>query len=495
MSLKNYQKIEDHFKKLRYLENANQILSWDEQTMMPVGGSESRNESLAYLSSLIHKKIASDHLDELIHTVDERLLDNWQKANFKWIKKRHTDAKIIPDSLVTEFTLNQKQSEQAWRKLKDKNNWQDFKPFLDKTLQSVKKIAQIKGDYYNLSSYDVLLDDYSPGIRSNQVDLIFSQLKDQLPKLLTQILKKQASVKLIDFKQKFPIEKQQALAKELMEIIGFDFDYGRVDTAIHPFCGGTKKDIRITARYNEDEFISSVMAICHETGHAMYELQLPSKWQYQPVGDALGMSVHESQSLLVEMHASRSYEFMRVLSKLLEKYFGSNKAFEAENLYQHYRLVRPGLIRVDADEVTYPLHVILRYELEKALINDEISLDDLAYLWDEKMKAYLNLDTKGDYKNTVMQDVHWPAGLFGYFPAYALGSLLASQLYESALSAKPNIPESIGLSNFSPLMTWLKTHIHSKASLLDFNSLVEQATAKPFSADSYLEHIKKRYLS
>ncbi|MCF6765328.1 carboxypeptidase M32 [Thiotrichales bacterium 19S3-7] len=491
-----YQKIEDYYQSIRHIENANSILAWDEQTMMPVGASTSRNESLALLSQLIHQRLNSDDLKTMLNVIDETQLDFWQKSNIKWIKKRLTDASIIPEKLVTELTLNQKKSEQAWRKLRAENNYHDFIPYLEKTLSTVKEIAKIKAQYYNTTNYDALLEDYSPGITSSQIDPIFTQLKLFLPDTIKQITENQRHLKTVGFNQKFPVLQQKELSFKVMNLIGFNFDYGRLDTAVHPFCGGTKSDVRITTRYNENEFISSLMAVCHETGHAMYEQQLPNKWQYQPVGDALGMTVHESQSLLVEMHACRSIEFMEILSNLVKVSFNSqDEAFSKENLYHHYTKVTPGLIRVDADEVTYPLHVILRYELEKALINEEISINDLVPLWDEKMQQYLSLDTKGNYKDGIMQDVHWPAGLFGYFPAYALGSMLAAQFYQAALRANCEIPHAIAKGDFKPLMNWLRDHVHAKASSLSFNQLVESATAKAFQADDYIEHIKLRYLS
>ncbi|MCF6776812.1 carboxypeptidase M32 [Thiotrichales bacterium 19X7-9] len=496
MSIDNYLALENHTKTIRHLENASHILGWDEQTMMPVGASDSRNQTLAALSQLIHQKLNSNDLKSMVDSVDVAKLDNWQQANMKWIKKRLSDASIIPEKLVTELTLNQKQSEQAWRKLRAENNYHDFIPYLEETVNSVKEVAKIKAQYYNCSSYDALLDDYSPGITTSKIDPIFSQLKAFLPDAIEQIISYQSQFKPRVFKQKFPLNQQKELSHRLMKVIGFDFNHGRLDTAVHPFCGGIKGDVRITTRYNEDEFISSLMAVCHETGHAMYELQLPQKWQYQPVGDALGMTVHESQSLLVEMHACRSMEFISILSDIVKETFNYyDETFSKENLYRHYTEVKAGLIRVDADEVTYPLHVILRYELEKALINDEITVNDLVHLWDEKMQSYLSVDTKGNYKDGIMQDVHWPAGLFGYFPAYALGSMLAAQFYQAALKAEPEIPAAIAKGDFRVLMQWLKENVHSKASSLSFDELVLSATNKVFEADDYINHIKSRYLS
>jgi len=226
----------------------------------------------------------------------------------------------------------------------------------------------------------------------------------------------------------------------------------------------------------------------------MYEKQLPTEWLEQPVGDALGMSMHESQSLLVEMQACRSHAFMQFMANKAMHYFGDVTGLTAENLYRHYTQVKPGYIRVDADELTYPLHVILRYEIEKALISGECEVEDLPEMWNEKMTGYLGLSIKDDYKDGVMQDVHWPSGAFGYFPAYTLGALIAAQLFQTALTNHNDIFERIGHGDFSLLMDWLKTHVHSKASAHHFNDILLQATGEELSSKFYIEHIRRRYL-
>ena len=280
------------------------------------------------------------------------------------------------------------------------------------------------------------------------IDPVFSQLKEVLPKLIQQTIEKQKSEPTIQPKGPFSIEKQKQLGLKLMEAIGFNFNHGRLDVSHHPFCGGVPQDVRITTRYDETEFISSAMAICHETGHARYEQGLPKKWINQPVGHGLGMTVHESQSLLIEMQACRTLEFMNFLSPLVNKQFGNDSAFSPENLLRLYTRVKPGTIRVDADEMTYPLHIILRYELEKQLIEGDMSITDLPDAWDAGMKQYLGLSTKDNYRDGVMQDVHWPSGAFGYFPAYTLGSLIAAQLFNAAKKARPDILDQISTGNF-----------------------------------------------
>ena len=498
MSDPNYLKIEAKLDEISHLKHISNILHWDEAVVMPKKSAASRNQALGTLSKLIHQKKHDPDLKKLIQQVNQEELNCWQQANFKWIKKQQVEAHLIPENLIIEKTIISKESEQAWRQYRHKNKWQDFLPHLERTVAVTKKIAQIKADYYQISPYDALLDDFSPGIHSTEIDVIFSKLKAFLPQAIKAIIVKQKHDDLVPFEGKFNLNQQELLAHDLMGIIGFDFESGRLDASVHPFCGGNTDDVRITTRYSKTDFVSSAMAVCHEAGHAMYELQLPKKQKSQPVGQALGMSVHESQSLLVEMHACRSEGFMEIMSSLTHKYFSGNQqidVFSSKNLYTYFTRVKPGLIRVGADEATYPLHVILRYEIEKALINDEITVKDLPRLWDEKMSYYLDLDTQHNYRDGVMQDVHWPAGLFGYFPAYALGAVLAAQFYEAALASDKTIDMAMKKGRFAPLMNWLKQNIHSQGSLYSFHDLVKHVTGKNFSVDSYISHIKKRYLS
>jgi len=292
----------------------------------------------------------------------------------------------------------------------------------------------------------------------------------------------------------FPIAKQEALARKLMAAVGFDFEHGRLDVSLHPFCGGVPDDVRITTRYNEDDFMSALMGVLHETGHAMYERGLPRDWRLQPVGEARGMAMHESQSLLVEMQASRSREFVAWLAPLVREAFGaSGPAWEADNLLRHYNKVEPDFIRVDADEVTYPAHVILRYRLEKALIAGEMELEALPTEWNKGLKELLGI-TPPDDRLGCLQDIHWYDGAWGYFPTYTLGAMTAAQLFAAAKKAHPEIPAALGQGNFAPLMGWLRQHVHSQASSAGFEEIVAKATGEPLNPKVFEAHLKARYL-
>ncbi|MBK2126155.1 carboxypeptidase M32 [Fangia hongkongensis] len=494
---KNYQYLENYFQEISHLDHAIEMLGWDEEVMMPENSAKERNNTLGYLAKLKHQRLNDSNLLAITQTLakDNTALNRWQNANVSLINKQLLHAQVIPDTLVEKQVKANKAALQGWRKYRAENNWSDFLPLLENVINITKEISQIKADHFNLHPYDVLLDLYSPGFTMKDIDPIFNKLKEFLPETIQHILEKQSYQKTIPLSGSYPIDRQKALAKDLMALIGFDFKQGRLDTAIHPFCGGTPRDVRITTRYNIHDVLSNTYAICHETGHAMYEFGLPDDYLNQPVGKALGMTVHESQSLLMETHACKTKSFMPRLSELLSKHFGNRDAFHPQNLYQQVTQVKPSYIRVDADEVTYPLHIVLRYEIEKALFSDEIKVKDIPDIWQQKMKQYLNIDTKNNHKDGEMQDIHWALGDFGYFPSYALGSLLAAQLYSCALTASPNIEKDIEKGQFDTLINWLKENIHQYGSQKSFNQLVIDATGKPLDADAYISHINKRYLS
>lgn len=490
-----YQQLEQHFKKYYDFENLAAIVSWDEASMMPAGGGKARAEALATLSAVQHDWLTDKKVGELIKQAkDIDSLSLWQQKNLYWMEKEYLQATCIPVNLVEEFTNESLICGQAWRELRAKNDWKSFKPYLEKLFQKVKTMAEIKSQTFNKPTLDVLIDEYSPGLDCKTITPIFNSLKHELAKLIPSIIEKQKTRQIKTLTGNFPVEKQKQLGMEIMTRLGFDFNHGRLDVSHHPFCGGISSDVRITTRYNEHEFLSSLMAITHETGHALYEQGLSKEWSTQPVGHSLGMAVHESQSLFIEMQICRSLEYIRFLVPIAQNYFRDVANITAENIFYHYTKVQPGLIRVDADEVTYPLHVILRYEIEEQLFSSEITVADLPEVWDSLMQNYLGLSTKGDDKNGVMQDVHWPSGIFGYFPAYTFGALIAAQLFSAVKKSIPDLKEQLQQGNFKTLLSWLRANIHQKGRLLTYTELLRQATGETLNPDYYFAHIKERYL-
>ena len=308
-------------------------------------------------------------------------------------------------------------------------------------LNLTRQAAAAKAEKLGCSPYEALMDQYEAGAREADIDRVFADYGAFLPEFLPRVLEHQARRgKPIEPKGPFPQSVQKDLAKRLMQGLGFDFKHGRLDESHHPFCGGVPEDVRITTRYSEDHFVQALMGVIHETGHALYERNLPAEWRLQPVGQARGMTVHESQSLLMEMQAARSAQFCKHLSGLLRETFpGNDAALSPENLQLIYSRVQPGFIRVDADEVTYPAHVILRYGIEKALFRGDLQLADVPGVWNAEFKKLLGLDVPSD-REGVLQDVHWYDGAFGYFPCYSLGAMTAAQLFEAACAAHPGNP-------------------------------------------------------
>jgi carboxypeptidase Taq len=387
--------------------------------------------------------------------------------------------------------------EQKWRVLRGENDWKSFQPYLQEVLNLAREVTAILSKQYKLSMYDAASNMYSPGLTTAAIESLFGELKAFLPGMIQEVVEKQKREKCILPEGVFPMSAQKALGLELMSAVGFSFKNGRLDESHHPFCGGNPRDVRITTRYNEGEFVSSLMGVLHETGHALYEQHLPEEWLTQPVGAACGMSVHESQSLFMEMQVCRSKEFLTFAAPLIRKhmlpYTKNPESLETENLLKLVSRVKPGYIRVDADEVTYPCHIILRFEVERDLLEDNFPLSELPAVWDQKMKSYLGLSTLGNDKNGCMQDVHWPSGSFGYFPAYTFGAVIAAQLFAKMQDDLPSVKSDIAEGKFDGLRGWLNKNIWSQGSRLHTMETVEKASG-PLTAAAFRKHLETRYL-
>jgi carboxypeptidase Taq len=492
--MNHYQKLKTIFKRLSHLHYIQRIMQWDEAVMMPEGAGETRADAISTLVRMSQKMLISKKNQVLIEGAkQENNLTLWDRANLQWMEKKYLNAVGVPLALTEQLTKATMASEQAWRKLRAENNWHDFLPHFEKTFRLVKEVAERRSQLLQLAPYDVLLDDYAPGFTQKNIDSIFLGLKTALPVLAEKIIERQKSEKVMMPQGIFSIAQQKSLGQKVMQDLQFDFQHGRLDVSHHPFCSGGPTDVRMTTRYSEDEFLSSLFGICHETGHALYEQGLPREWIDQPVGQVDSMAMHESQSLLVEMEVCRSLPFLKYLAPMIKAEFSDQEAFSAENLYKVITRVKPNLIRVDADEVTYPLHIVLRYEIEKRLFLGEIDVKDLPHCWDSAMQKYLGISTQGNDKDGVMQDVHWPSGAFGYFPAYTLGRLIASQFFAAYGRERPEFKKDFAAGNFIPLRGWLKEKIHSEASALSTNDLLLKVTGESLNADYFINHVSAVY--
>ncbi|QUM88125.1 carboxypeptidase M32 [Moritella sp. 36] len=490
-----YEELSKHFKKIHNLSHLSSICGWDQAAMMPAGGNEARSEAMAELAVMIHQQSTAPQLAGLINQAQAENLSSEQQASLAEIDRSWQQANVVPEELVSAKSLAGSKCEHAWRTQRKENDWAGFAKNLKTVVELSREEASIRGQANNCSNYDALMDLYEPGMTSAQLDPIFDDVKSWLPELTLAAQEKQRSDNVIMPTGHFPIASQQQLGLKTMQILGFDFNHGRLDVSTHPFCGGVSSDVRITTRYEEDDFTQSLMGVVHETGHARYEQGLPKALNHLPVGQARSMGIHESQSLLFEMQLGRSKEFLTLLTPEIQKAFsGTDKAiYNPLNLSQCYTRVKPDFIRVDADEVTYPAHVMLRYEIEQALMNGDIEVDDIPELWALKMQQYLGVDTKGNYRNGCMQDVHWTDGSFGYFPSYTLGAMYAAQ-FMATIKQQMDVPAIITSGDLSPIFNWLKTNIWQNASLLSTNDLVKQATGETLNPAHFKAHLQARYL-
>jgi carboxypeptidase Taq len=471
------------------------MLGWDEAVMMPTGGGKRRADALATLATTIHRTVASFETGQWVAAaLQETGLDEWQRANLREIDRDRRRATALPETLVRQRSRAATLCEQAWRQARAANDWDGIKPALTELLNLTREAAKRFGDALELAPYDALIDQYQPGVGQAQLEPIFADLREFLPPFIDRVIKRRPTP--LPLPGPFPRARQEALARDLMTRIGFDFEHGRLDVSHHPFCGGDPDDTRITTRYDEADFLPSLMAALHETGHALYEQGRPRHWRDLPVGEAAGMAVHESQSLLMEMQVCRSREFLQFAAPIIAHHLGGSAVdptWNADNLYLGSTQVSRGMIRVDADEVTYPLHVILRYELEQALFAGELEVADLPVAWDEKMMRYLGRSTRDNHRDGCMQDVHWYAGLFGYFPCYTLGAIMAAQLFAAASQRDGDIVAGIAKGDFAPLLTWLRANVHGRGRLVDAKALLTDATGSPLATSAFKAHLLARY--
>ncbi len=487
--------LEGRFRQIAALDSASGILHWDAATMLPENAGDARGEQLAALAEVAHEKLTDPALSPLFADAEGEKPNGWRAANLREMKHRYAHATAVPQALVSALTKLRITSEHQWREAKATSDYASFLPIFREIIALSREVADAKAAALGLSPYDALLDSYDPGLRNAYIEPVFADVKRWLPDFVGEAIEAQSKQATLPLTASVPIAQQEQLGRQMMAALGFDSTRGRIDVSVHPFCGGAPGDCRITTRYKEDRFTDALYGVLHETGHALYEQGLPGEWRGLPIGDARGMAMHESQSLLIEMQLCRSAAFLEYLLPKLKAEFGvSGAAWELPNVQRALTKVERSFIRVNADEVTYPLHVILRWELEQALLTGDLTPDDLPGAWAEKMQTYLGI-TPPDHENGCLQDIHWPEGMFGYFPTYTLGAMTAAQLMDAARKALPELDASIRKGDFAPLVNWLRVNVHRHASLLSTPELIAQATGQGLNPAIYQAHVRARYLS
>ncbi|MFY0401969.1 carboxypeptidase M32 [Pantoea dispersa] len=490
-----YQELSRTFQRLARFGHLGAIAGVDMQTTMPPGGSQARGEAMAELSVFMHELLTDKRLGGLFDAAGQESLNDVEQANLGEMQRAWRQATLLPASLVEAKSLAGSRCEHAWRSQRPANDWQGFSANLKEVVKLSREEAQLRADALGVSRYDALLDVFEPGMTSAQLDSTFGDLKSWLPDLLQKAVARQQATPIAQPVGPFAIESQKQLGLSVMATLGFDFNHGRLDVSAHPFCGGVPEDVRITTRYNENDFLSALMGVIHETGHARYEQNLPQQWRGQPVALARSTAMHESQSLFMEMQLGRSHAFLQHIHLQVVALMGDQPALERNNFIRLTQRVKPGFIRVDADELSYPAHVILRYEIERALIEGEIEVEDIPALWDEKMQQSLGIDTRGNYRDGCMQDIHWTDGAFGYFPTYTLGAMYAAQLFQAVKRAIPQVDELIQQGELQPVFDWLQQNIWQHGSRFPTQQLLINATGEALNPHYFRQHLEQRYLS
>lgn len=491
-----YEALTRRFHRLSVLDQVGGILHWDHAVIMPEGAAEARAEQVATLDVLGHELMTAPDMADLLAAAEGAPLEEWPAANLALMRRRHAHATAVPADLVEARSKACSACEVAWRQARKESDFAAVRPYLEEVVRLTREMAAVKAEALGLAPYDALLDSYDPGNRADLIDPIFADLAGFLPGLLDDVLAVQASEPSLERPQgPFPIDSQVALGRRLMQAVGFDFNRGRLDVSLHPFCGGAADDIRITTRYDEADFTQSLMGVLHETGHALYELGLPAQpWRHQPIGVARGMTVHESQSLLIEMQACRSRAFLEFAAPLIRQAFAvDGPAYTVDGLQRLYTRVSRSFIRVDADEVTYPLHVILRYRLERAIVAGDLAVADLPGAWNDGMRGLLGV-TPPDDRRGCLQDIHWYDGAIGYFPTYTLGAMMAAQLFAAATQQDGDILPGIARGDFAPLVAWLRANVHAHGSRYSADELLTRATGAPLGTAAFKTHLQRRYL-
>ncbi|PNW70823.1 hypothetical protein CHLRE_17g734900v5 [Chlamydomonas reinhardtii] len=494
---KAYEMLCERLKELSALGGISGLLGWDEMVMMPAGAANSRGAQKSALAGVMYDKKTDPTLGALLETLRAApagALDPVAAAVVRDASKDYVKATALPKELAQRIARLETDAYPAWVKAKQASDFSIFAPFLKEWVEVNKEKARLIDP--SAPAYDVLLDDFEKGLTSARLDAVFAQAREGLVPLIAAIKSRGAKLDDSWTHGEFDVEAQAALCKKIALDLGFDTEHGRLDVSVHPFTGGAHPtDVRMTTRFKKEDVMEGITGAIHETGHALYEQGRNLEYDGLPVNSALSMGVHESQSLLWERMVGLSKPFAAYLLPLLKERFPATfGSATPQQLYEAENTIRePSLIRVESDEVTYPLHIILRYELERGLMDGSVQVDDIPRLWNEKMQSYLGATPPSDAKG-CLQDVHWSAGLFGYFPTYTLGAMYATQIYAAAAKDIPGLEDKIKAGDFAPLKSWLNVKIHKLGSLhASGDELMTAVTGGPLDPSVFLTYLKNKY--
>ena len=498
----DYKKLLARTKDLKVLQSAEDIIHWDMETMMPPRAVELRSQQLAVLSRLEHKMSTDPEIGRLLKQIaaspDFDKLGQIEKRNLHLIKKNYDEQTALPEKLVEEIAKQQAITVNVWKKAKKTRKFSLFRPDLQKLVGLMKQEAEILMKVKETATpYDAMVDLFEPKMTSAAIDKVFVGLRKGLIKLLPQIVNAPKQPDGNQLKRYVPIEKQREISKTLAEALGYDVTSpkagGRIDETEHPFTTGRYDDVRITTHYYPDDFANSIFSVLHETGHALYDQNLNADWKYQPVGSHCSFGIHESQSRFIENMIGRSKEFWASFLPKLKKISAPRlDELELDSFVHAMNEVKPSKIRIEADEVTYSLHIIIRFQIERDIFADKVKVNELPELWNQKYLEYLGLKIENDSEG-VMQDTHWASGYFGYFPSYTLGNIYSGQILTKVQQDIPDWRRQLADGKLEGIKTWLINNVQSRGNLYDPAELMKIVTGKELDAGAYLKYLRKKY--
>ncbi|WP_281274459.1 carboxypeptidase M32 [Mesobacillus subterraneus] len=472
------------------------LLSWDQKVVAPKKGRSIFAEANGTLRTETFKLTVSEEMGELLQALTsdeaEEHLDEVSKARVRERLNAYNRSKSIPADMIRDFSVLTSKANEAWEEAREKNDFEKYLPYLEKIVDFKRKAAEIYG--YENHPYDALLDEYEPGLTVEKLDSLFVKVRESSTDLLKRIQNSATRPFVEIFEQPFSIEKQKNFNRYILPEIGFDMEAGRLDETVHPFAQTVNTgDVRITTRYLEDNVRSAIFGTIHEAGHGIYEQNIDSKFEGTVLQEGASFGIHESQSRFLENMVGRSEQFWKYFYPKLQEHFPEQLGnVELDDFYRAVNAVQPSFIRVEADELTYNLHIMVRYEIEKALIAGEIEAKDLPEIWNTKMNEYLGI-TPPTNREGVLQDIHWSFGGFGYFPSYSLGNLYAAQILNKIQQDVPGFYESIETGNFVVIQKWLRENIHQYGMLYTPNELMVKATGEELNADYLVNYLEEKY--
>ncbi len=489
---KAYTELSDLNKEIALLGSTASTLGWDQETFMPAKSLKFRAEQLSYLSGKIHKLSTGDNFKAKLRAAEESGAANaTETANIREWRHDFNKSTKLPQELVERNSKTTSMAKATWDDARDKNDFSVFAPHLSELINLANEKAELWG--YEDEPYDALLGCYERGAKTKDVAKIFNKFEPKVTELARQAVAKSSSMTARKLEGNFPIEKQQILNREVAESIGFNFEAGRIDTTTHPFCTTLgPQDVRLTTRYYSHDFTASLFGVMHETGHGLYEQGLPDDDYGLPSGQAVSLGIHESQSLLWEAHIGRSKGFWNKWFPRVQELFPQMRDWAVEEFLQTINQAKYSSIRVDADEATYDLHILLRFGLERQILNGDIKVNDIPAAWSEKFKSMFGMKPESNTKG-CLQDIHWSMGGLGYFPTYTLGNLNASQLFNAA-TKDASVKTAFDNADYAPLLNWMRINIHAHGSTYLPQDLMMKASGEHTNPNYHLAHLKRRFI-